>query len=143
MFDKQKIKEYTELIQKQTQDKYNRPGIYCIKIDNKIVYIGKSRNVLDRIACHLCNINKDSDEWKSHKYDIIREAMENSLSIGFDLLEGDIETEQELGEREGYWIRKFMPPLNRQIPKEEDYRRYSTNKKASIISLSEVMGTSE
>ena len=30
--------------------KYEHAGIYCIKIDEKIVYIGKSGNMLRRIA---------------------------------------------------------------------------------------------
>lgn len=30
--------------------KYERAGIYCIKIDHRIVYIGKSANMLRRIA---------------------------------------------------------------------------------------------
>ena len=30
--------------------KYEYAGIYCIKIDGKIVYIGKSGNMLRRIA---------------------------------------------------------------------------------------------
>ena len=31
-------------------DKYRGAGIYCIKIDNNIVYIGKSTNMLKRVA---------------------------------------------------------------------------------------------
>ena len=30
--------------------KYEHAGIYCIKLDNRIVYIGKSTNMLKRIA---------------------------------------------------------------------------------------------
>ena len=30
--------------------KYEHAGIYCIKIDTQIVYIGKSANMLRRIA---------------------------------------------------------------------------------------------
>ena len=30
--------------------KYNSAGIYCIKIDDEIVYIGKSHNMLKRVA---------------------------------------------------------------------------------------------
>lgn len=30
--------------------KYEFAGIYCIKVDDKIVYIGKSGNMLRRIA---------------------------------------------------------------------------------------------
>jgi hypothetical protein len=31
-------------------DKYEHAGIYCIKIDHAIVYIGKSYNMLKRVA---------------------------------------------------------------------------------------------
>lgn len=31
-------------------EKYEHAGIYCIKIDDKIVYIGKSLNMLRRVA---------------------------------------------------------------------------------------------
>lgn len=31
-------------------EKYDKAGIYCIKIDNDIVYIGKSTNMLRRVA---------------------------------------------------------------------------------------------
>lgn len=30
--------------------KYEHAGIYCIKVDSQIVYIGKSHNMLKRIA---------------------------------------------------------------------------------------------
>lgn len=30
--------------------KYEHPGIYCIKLDGQIVYIGKSENMLVRVA---------------------------------------------------------------------------------------------
>ena len=30
--------------------KYEHSGIYCIKIDQKIVYIGRSTNMLRRVA---------------------------------------------------------------------------------------------
>ncbi len=30
--------------------KYNYAGIYCIKIDDEIVYIGKSHNMLKRVV---------------------------------------------------------------------------------------------
>ena len=38
------------LKRKGLADKYEFAGIYCIKIDNDIVYIGKSHNMLKRVA---------------------------------------------------------------------------------------------
>ena len=41
---------YHYLKRKGFADKYEHAGIYCIKIDDKIVYIGKSSNMLRRVA---------------------------------------------------------------------------------------------
>lgn len=41
---------YHWLKRKGLAAKYEHAGIYCIKIDDKIVYIGKSANMLRRIA---------------------------------------------------------------------------------------------
>ena len=42
--------------------KYEHPGIYCIKVDREIVYIGKSANMLKRIAQHYVGIKKKSEK---------------------------------------------------------------------------------
>ena len=55
---------------KGLSEKYEHPGIYCIKIDNQIVYIGKSRNMLERIAQHYVGIKEGSER----KYRILAEA---------------------------------------------------------------------
>lgn len=41
---------YNWLKQRGLAAKYEFVGIYCIKVDEKIVYIGKSGNMLRRIA---------------------------------------------------------------------------------------------
>ena len=41
---------YQWLKRKGLADKYEYAGIYCIKIDDDIVYIGKSMNMLRRVA---------------------------------------------------------------------------------------------
>ena len=50
--------------------KYEHPGIYCIKLNERVVYIGKSQNMLERIAAHYVGINSGSER----KYRIIEEA---------------------------------------------------------------------
>ena len=50
--------------------KYEYPGIYCIKLDGRIVYIGKSENMLERIAAHYVGIKTGSEL----KYQIIKEV---------------------------------------------------------------------
>ncbi len=41
---------YNLLKRKGLADKYEHAGIYCIKIDDDIVYVGKSHNMLKRVA---------------------------------------------------------------------------------------------
>lgn len=41
---------YNWMKRKGLASKYEHAGIYCIKIDSDIVYIGKSGNMLRRIA---------------------------------------------------------------------------------------------
>jgi hypothetical protein len=36
--------------------KYKHPGIYCIKINGDIVYVGKSLDMLERLAGHILHI---------------------------------------------------------------------------------------
>lgn len=41
---------YNWMKRKGLATKYERAGIYCIKLDGQILYIGKSMNMLRRIA---------------------------------------------------------------------------------------------
>ena len=50
--------------------KYEHPGIYCIKLDDQIVYIGKSENMIRRIAEHYVGIKKGTEK----KYRILAEV---------------------------------------------------------------------
>ena len=50
--------------------KYEHPGIYCIKLDDQLVYIGKSKNMLERVASHYVGIKQGAEL----KYRIIAEA---------------------------------------------------------------------
>jgi hypothetical protein len=44
---------YESLVDMGLKDKYGHPGIYSISIEDKLVYIGKSRDMLVRISNHL------------------------------------------------------------------------------------------
>lgn len=106
-------------------DKYEKAGIYCIKIDNEIVYIGKSNNMLKRVAQHYVGIKKQSEL----KYRIIAEAHRKGHKIGFDVLyyatrSGYNSVKDEIGIKEGEYIREYKPALNTQIPKETDYHLF-------------------
>ena len=109
-------------------DKYRHAGIYCIKIDADIVYIGKSANMLRRIAEHYVGIKTGSEK----KYRIIAEAQRKGHTITFDVLyyaksKGIANQLAEIGEKEGEYIRRHTPILNTQIPKAEDWKKYDNN----------------
>lgn len=107
--------------------KYEHAGIYCIKIDDKIFYIGKSTNMLKRVAQHYVAIQKVAD--KTSKYYVLSEAKRRGHSINFDVLynaaaKGYSAIGEEIGRKEGELIRQYMPELNAQIPKEDNWRKY-------------------
>ena len=65
------------------EEKYKAPGIYCIKLDGRIVYIGKSINMIDRIAAHYVGIQN----CETLKYHIISKAATMlDCPIEFDVL---------------------------------------------------------
>ena len=119
---------YNWLKRKGLAAKYEHAGIYCIKVDEKIVYVGKSRNMLRRIAQHYVGIKQESKK----KYRIISEVQRKGHSITFDVLY-DAKSKRhtdmivEIGEKEGEYIRHYHPILNAQIPKEEDWSKWDIN----------------
>ena len=108
--------------------KYEHPGIYCIKVAGQIVYIGKSENMLKRVAYHYVGIKAGSDK----KYRLLSEIQRNGHPIEFDVLyyakakwSGAIK--EEIGSKEGEYIRQYRPVLNTQIPKAENWRKWDVN----------------
>lgn len=132
---------YNWLLEQGLADKYSKAGIYKISIDQKMVYIGKAKDMLVRIANHLTQIEQNT---VSNKYRVLRQAQEEGHKINFDVLyyclcpqtEG---IENDLGFMEGELIRFYKPVLNYQIPKKEDYRKYTVNKTAKYITLQEIL----
>ena len=112
--------------------KYDKSGIYSISINEKLVYIGKSKNMLRRVAEHMTQIVKGKE---SHKYSILHQARERGYTIQFDVLEYCHEWELDMAE--GEYIRKYRPPLNYQIPKRNG--GYVIQRKAKWITLKEIM----
>ena len=116
---------YAMLYRKGLNEKYEHPGIYCIRLKEQIVYIGKSKNMLKRVAEHFVGIKNGSET----KYRILAEAQRKGHAIQFDVLyyaqkQGKWEIEEEIGAKEGELIREYLPVLNTQIPKEEDWRKW-------------------
>ena len=103
-------------------------GIYRISVDGRNVYIGKSVNMLHRMAQHLIEMKNP----KETKYRLLAEAKAKHLRIQFSVLyyasdvHGDA-LDEELGKMEGIFIRQYLPPLNTQIPKEENWHSYTTH----------------
>ena len=118
---------YNWLKRKGLAEKYEHAGIYCIKIDGIIVYIGKSANMLRRIAQHYAGIQKGTEK----KYRIISEAERKGHPISFDVLyyaksRRYADKLVEIGEKEGEYIRHYQPILNTQIPKAENWQTWDT-----------------
>ena len=116
---------YEWLKRKGYAPKYDHAGIYCIKIDDTIDYIGKSHNMLKRVSQHYAAIMGQTEK----KYRIFAEAQRKGHSINFDVLYHAAETyypavKDEIGQKEGEYIRQYKPILNTQIPREDDWRKF-------------------
>lgn len=135
---------YIEKLQSTYKDKYTeKAGIYSIKISGQIVYIGKSTNLLHRAASHMQHIYEYTRDSESNKYQVLKKALKQGMPVDIDILYYSTKTDPEeikedIGECEGLFIRYYKPPLNYQIPKEEDWRKYTINKEAQTITLEEI-----
>lgn len=109
-------------------DKYEHPGIYCIKVEGQILYIGKSENMLKRVAYHYVGIQTGSEK----KYRLLSEIQRNGHKIEFDVLyyaqgaSAEV-IREEIRSKEGEFIRQYLPVLNTQIPRAEDWHKWNTN----------------
>ena len=95
--------------------------------------------MLRRLAQHWVGIHTESER----KYRILAEAKRHKHRVSFDVLYYAVELppciEEELGEKEGEFIRAIMPVLNTQIPKADNWRSYTINKVADTITLDEIL----
>lgn len=73
---------YNSLKRKGLAPKFERAGIYMIKIGNRIAYIGKSENMLKRMSEHYAAIAKQS----GRKYRILAEANRRGYKIMFSVM---------------------------------------------------------
>ena len=116
--------------------KYNRQGIYGIYVDGKLVYIGKSADMLHRIASHILALDGIGKDAAGNKYKLLSKAKEEGLRISFDVLEYIDTTKEDLDRAEAKWIRQVRPVLNYQIPYLNS-NRYSVNKKVNTMTFEE------
>lgn len=117
------------------EDKYNRQGIYCIKVQDKLVYIGKSANMLWRVASHILAIDGIGKDSAGNKYKILRTAKTRGLQISFDVLEYIDGTNSDLDAAEAKWINQELPVLNTQIPHPRFYKQYTVNQEAKNMTF--------
>ena len=134
---------YTEKAMKLNKD-LDKPGIYCIKLQGKKVYVGKSRNMLNRVAAHMQHIYSNTPESKGHKYQILKQADKQKMAIEFDVLYYSTKTEQvdideDIGSAEALFINYYMPSLNVQIPKIDNWNSHTMSKTAQTITLEEIV----
>ena len=111
------------------RNKYECAGIYSISLDDELVYIGKSHNMLKRIAQHMVGIKLQTEK----KYAILAENQRAGRAINFDVMyyakqKDYYRIQEEIGAKEGELIRRFMPRLNSQIPNEANWRKFEQKK---------------
>lgn len=85
--------------------------------------------MLVRIAEHYVGIRQGSER----KYRILAEAQRKGYSVEFGVLyyaknQRYWDIVEEIGQKEGEFIREYRPVLNTQIPKAEDWHKWEPNK---------------
>lgn len=133
-FEVQVAANISAIVAAGAKDKYDHYGIYCITVDKKIVYVGKSRNMLKRIAQHMYEIEYNN---KKNMYKVLKQ-LKSTHQIGFDVLTVTDEDDKQLGRAEAYAIHHHNPCLNIQHPHLDDYMKYDYDKRAKNISAKEV-----
>lgn len=131
---------YQAYLKKPEMMKYHCAGIYGLAIYGQIVYVGKSNDILHRMAEHYADVQ--NPEGKEHKYEILHQASQRNIKYAVWVLYRASSThdlEKELGERERYYIHKYLPPLNYQIPNKDDYHTFTVQKRAQTITLDELL----
>lgn len=117
--------------------KFECAGVYGIFIDRRLVYVGKSGNMLRRMAQHFVGMTLK----REHKYQVLAAARSSGHRVWFDVLyyakSNDIEN--EIGAKEGELIRRYLPPLNKQIPKAENWHSCTLNAAADTITLQDIL----
>lgn len=125
------VQQYYEETPQETKDQYEgKSGIYGIYCDNRLVYIGKSADLLKRFIAHKANTFCDeSPEYNSKKYVEMREACLKGHSIQIQVLEYC--DKADLSSREDFYIEHYQPALNTIIP--NGYGRHTRKPVEAII----------
>lgn len=118
----------------EAYEKYDKPGVYAIKLFNQVVYIGKSVNMAHRIVSHMVHIEHLTE--KTNKYQVLHEAQRQGHQIQFSVL--SYCPKEDIGREEARLIHEYRPVLNYQIPKLSNPKSFTVNKRAKYITLQEI-----
>ena len=86
-----------------------RSGIYCICLNEVPVYVGQSKNVRYRLSQHIYFIENAIFN-QEHKYLLLYSAKIGCMDLSFKVIEYC--NQEDLNEREDYWILYLKPSLN-------------------------------
>lgn len=131
----ERLKELEEKVRNKYGKQFDCGGIYAVLLEGKIVYIGKSIHMTERIAEHMYAIESNDP---GHKYQVMKQALIAGYKVEVKKIQR-CDVKNNIGDLEGIWIRHYMPPLNYQIPKENDYQHFTIQNTAKTITLEELL----
>ena len=104
---------------KEFDEKYpelSAMGIYAIRYEGNLIYVGKATHIAKRWLAHTFNANHSiSREYNRAMYIILRHLFAIG-EVTFEVLE-TTDDKFKLDYLEAYYINKYMPCLNKKIPK--------------------------
>ena len=106
-------------ITKYKENLIDNSGIYGISVNDVLVYIGKSYNLYSRFKQHIKLIHEPN---KERKYLLLNKYYTKGYNIDFIVLE--LCDYERLNELESYYINKYLPFLNHEIPKYKDNKMW-------------------
>lgn len=119
-------------------NKYRGPGVYCIRIYNHIVYVGQSKEMVRRVHEHtslIMNPWRLKDKGYRNKYVQLNRVYNSGVSIDFDVLYRG----EDIDYMEAYYIDKYKPVFNYQIPFINNPSQHLNNKRAYTITLDDIL----
>ena len=84
-------------------------GVYGIKVDKCLVYVGQTMNISSRVEQHYTAMSMSKP--KENKYYLLKDARSRKHKITFWLLE-EVENPEERYKAETKWIKALRPCLN-------------------------------
>lgn len=84
-------------------------GIYGIYLNDKLVYVGESKNIAHRFLQHMYNMIKEETEWGIK----LQHLLDGVVKVRLEIIETNLVSEEERTERELHYIKKLLPLLQR------------------------------